>query len=131
MVAIGLEQGDAAEGFDEGLAFDFDAFAHFGGYDLFVVWVGAVDAFGDESDASDFEADIRIADEQAHVAFVTDEAREFGHAFEGHDELALVAFRELEIDIGHGESASIGSDDGEAVFAEGEEEAVQHVAGVI
>ncbi len=92
------------------MALDFDAFAHFGGDDLFIVRIGAIDAFRDESDATDFEADVGIADEEAHIAFVADEAREFGHAFEGHDELALVAFGELEIDIGHCEASSVSTD---------------------
>lgn len=128
MVAIGFKKGNAAESFDERLAFNFDAFTHFGGDDLLIVWVGAINPFGDEADTTDFEADVGVAYEEADIAFVTHEAGEFGDAFERHDELAFVAFGELEIDIGHREATTIGSDNRESVFAEGEEEAVENVA---
>lgn len=125
------EEGDAGDGLEEAFALKGDAFFGFAGDDLTVVRIVAVDEFADEQGVSEIEGDLAVADADGDFALIAEEAGEFVDGLGGDDDVDVLALRELDFLFDHSEAATVGGDHGEVVVFEGEEDAVEDVAGFV
>ena len=129
---LGVEEGDAADSVEQGLALDGDALVDFSRDDLDVVRVVAFDQFGNERGRTAVELHHVLRDADNNFAIFFEGAHQFGDRFGADDEFAFLAGRNFQVvHFGQGEAASVGRNESKLVAFEGEKDAVEHVAGFV
>ena len=113
------------------LALERDALLRFRWNHLPIIWIIALDQFRNEQRLVEIERDLAAAHAHFHLAIVGEQALQLRDRFRRDNDVGFVAARKFQFDINHGEPAAICRHQGELVVLETEENAVEHVTGLV